>query len=55
MCTGPKVPDSTADARQDEDPEHEGTPKYVEQGDGNISLDSKEDDNMDASDIIQQK
>ena len=53
LCTETKVPDSTADDRQDEEPEHEDAPKYVEHGDGNISMDSKEDENMDASDIIQ--
>ena len=55
LCTGPKVPDSTADDRQDEESEHKDAPKYDEQGDGRISLDGKEDENMDASDIIQQK
>ena len=55
LCTGSKVPDSTADDRNGDELVHSETPKYIEQGDGNISLDGKEDLNMDDVDHSEEK
>jgi len=55
LCAGSKVPDSTADDRTEEELVHIGTPKCIEQGDGNISLDGKEEINMEEVDPCDEK
>ena len=49
------MPDSTADDRNEEELVHIGTPKCIEQGDGNISLDGKEEINMEEVDPCDEK
>ena len=56
MCTGSKVPDSTADAKQDEErKECKETAGNATQSNNNVSLEGREKEHMDTSEIQHQK